>query len=293
MKCLAVTVWLPLSTWAFVPHVPPRHNAFPRQLPRVFSTIDVEAEPPQPIETPQTIEPPKPIESDDSVVESYDKSDLVATVGDGLSKEITSSQRIVVNELLLKLEASNPTESPATSPLLNGVWELVYSAGYSNGLLQSPTRQIALFLYAGGYAPSQLGLQLARLLPASVLEISDISLQFSRDQPRATASSTVKVGSTETKVKIQSTVETESDVRIKETYTSLTVADRDIEVPSSLAYSRLLFITYLDDDLLIVRDESGVPDILLRKSKEFVLDSTNTNTGEPSAADDDLAPGAG
>lgn len=279
MKKLLFACLLPLSAWAFFPHSSIRLGALPCRLPRIASTIDVEAEPPVQAEP---------------ALDSYDKSDLIATVTDGLSKEVTSSQRVVVNELLMKLEGSNPTESPATSALLNGMWELVYSAGYSNGLLQSPTRQIALFLYAGGYAPSQLGLQVARLLPASLLDISDVTLKFSRDQPRATASSMVRVGNTETEVKIQATIETESDVRIKETYTSVTVADRDIEVPSSLAYSRLLFITYLDDDLLVVRDESGIPDILLRKSKEFPTStSTNTFTGAPSAADDDLAPGAG
>ena len=55
-----------------------------------------------------------------------------------------------MNELLYKLERTNPTEEAAASPLLNGVWELVYNGGYSDGLLASPTRQLALFLYAGG-----------------------------------------------------------------------------------------------------------------------------------------------
>lgn len=68
------------------------------------------------------------------------------TSGDASSK----SQRIIVNELLYKLERTNPTDEAAASPLLNGVWELVYNGGYSDGLLASPTRQLALFLYAGG-----------------------------------------------------------------------------------------------------------------------------------------------
>jgi hypothetical protein len=76
----------------------------------------------------------------------------------------------MVNELLFKLEPTNPTASPATSPLLNGEWDLVYQGGYAEGLVQSPTRQIALFVYAGGYAPTLFGLTLARLLPDSLLE---------------------------------------------------------------------------------------------------------------------------
>jgi len=38
----------------------------------------------------------------------------------------------------------------------------------------------------------------------------------------------------------------------------------------------------------VVRDATGVPEILVRKSKKFREDE-----GTPSAADDDLAPGAG
>jgi len=38
----------------------------------------------------------------------------------------------------------------------------------------------------------------------------------------------------------------------------------------------------------VVRDATGVPEILLRKAKQFREDE-----GTPSAADDDLAPGAG
>ena len=97
------------------------------------------------------------------------------------------------------------------------------------------------------------------------------------------------MGNSEFDVNIATTLETESDVRLKETYVSVSAGGRDLAVPDALQYSRLLYITYLDDDLMVARDESGVPEILVRKEKEF-LDSF---TGEPSAADDDLAPGAG
>jgi len=218
-----------------------------------------------------------------------DKDDLLATVVDGPATSVSNSKRIVVNELLLKHEAANPTEAPAASDSLNGVWELVYSGGYSQGLLQSPTRQIALFLYAGGYAPGQFLLQAAGALPESILSVSDLSVSISRNQPRAESKSTVQVASTTFDLSVASTLETESDVRLKETYTAVNVNGNNMEVPSSLQYSRLLYVTYLDEDILVVRDESGVPEILVRKEKEFLMEST----GEPSSADDDLAPGAG
>lgn len=66
--------------------------------------------------------------------------------------EVSETDRAMINEVLLKLEALNPTIEPARSPLLNGEWELRYSGGYSSeGALRSPTRQVALFLYSGGY----------------------------------------------------------------------------------------------------------------------------------------------
>lgn len=218
------------------------------------------------------------------------KSDLMDAVKDISGSTVAASQRIVVNELLLKLESQNPTEAPATSPLLNGVWELVYSGGVADGILPSPTRQLALFLYAGGYGPGQFGLQVARMLPDTVVEVKDVVITITREQPRAMAATGVTVGGTSVDLQLTSTLETESDLRLRETYSKLTVSGREIVPPEQLLYSRLLFVTYLDDDLLVVRDETGAPEILFRKSKEFV---TGESTGEPSFADDDLAPGAG
>jgi len=233
-------------------------------------------------------EEPAPSESSTSVI-SPDKEDLLTTIGGGTLGAVSSTNRVIVNELLLKLEASNPTTSPATSTLLNGAWDVVYTGGYSDGLIQSPTRQLALFLYAGGYAPGQFGLQLARLLPESVVSVSNLAVTISRDQPRAESSSTVQVANSKFDVKIKSSLDTESDVRIREVYSGVTVGTTDLDIPDRFQYSRLLYVTYLDEDLLVVRDESGLPEILLRKPKEFLVEST----GEPSSADDDLAPGAG
>ena len=85
--------------------------------------------------------------------------------------------RAKINEALLKLERMNPTESPASSYLLNGVWKLKYAGGYdSEWALNSPTRQIALFLYSGGYSPGIFALSLASSLPTSLVEVGDLSI---------------------------------------------------------------------------------------------------------------------
>lgn len=71
----------------------------------------------------------------------------------------------------------NPTEDPTSSPLLNGVWALKYSGGYDNEwALNSPTRQIALFLYSGGYSPGLFALSLANSLPSGLVELGDLEI---------------------------------------------------------------------------------------------------------------------
>jgi hypothetical protein len=52
-----------------------------------------------------------------------------ALTGTGLKGAADASNRAEINELVLKLEPMNPTESAASSPLLNGVWELLYTGG--------------------------------------------------------------------------------------------------------------------------------------------------------------------
>ena len=66
------------------------------------------------------------------------KSDLLSqlSVGTGL-KVAADADRVMINELLIQLEPKNPTSMPAQSPLLNGVWELLYTGGYGAGAVDS------------------------------------------------------------------------------------------------------------------------------------------------------------
>lgn len=88
-----------------------------------------------------------------------------------------ATKRADINEALLKLERMNPTDDPAFSPLLNGVWTLRYAGGYSNDwALPSPTRQLALFLYSGGYSPGLFALSLAQKLPKALVELGELEI---------------------------------------------------------------------------------------------------------------------
>jgi hypothetical protein len=78
------------------------------------------------------------------------------------SDDTAEETRRTINEMIVRLEksidatttASSTTTNPTSSPLLNGVWELRYVGGYTpTPFAISPTRQLALFLYSGGYSP--------------------------------------------------------------------------------------------------------------------------------------------
>ena len=92
------------------------------------------------------------------------------------SGEISAEDRAAINEAILKLEALNPTKDPVYSPLLNGVWILRYAGGYSEPKIPSPTREIALFVYSGGYSPGLFALGLAQKLPAQLVELGDLEI---------------------------------------------------------------------------------------------------------------------
>jgi hypothetical protein len=228
-------------------------------------------------------------------------------------------ERAQINELLVQLEqAGRSHESRTASPLLNGVWELKYVGGYSmDGAIASPTRQIALFLYSGGYSPGVretkkksllvwyfdshstrhlshtqvLAYTLAQQLPSALVEPRTVEITISRTQPRILATAAVQLlGSTE-KVEVRARMEVQSDLRFRETYESVTIPGSSApwRIPKPLQYARDLYITYLDEDLLVVRDASGIPEVLVRPEKQF---SKNWGT-EPSAVDDLVPPGDG
>ncbi|KAL3776299.1 hypothetical protein ACHAW5_002608 [Stephanodiscus triporus] len=205
----------------------------------------------------------KPSTASESVVSSimdYLPSSLAS------SGEISSSDRASINEAVLKLEALNPTKDPVYSPLINGVWTLRYAGGYSEPKISSPTRDLALFLYSGGYSPGLFALGIAQKLPSQLVELGDLEISISRVQPRIEAKIEVKLfgGSTDT-IEVKARLEEDSGLRFTETYESATVLGQMVDLPEALQYSRDLYVSYVDEDILVVRDGSGIPEILVRK----------------------------
>ena len=97
------------------------------------------------------------------------KDELLSLLIDGLAS--VAEERPLVSELLLTLERLNPTPEPARSVLLNGVWELKFAGAPGPGLIDSPTREIALALYATGYSAGA-AVQLLSKLPGQPASVS-------------------------------------------------------------------------------------------------------------------------
>lgn len=205
----------------------------------------------------------KPSTASESVVTSimdYLPSSLAS------SGEMSAEDRASINEFILKLEALNPTEDPAYSPLINGVWTLRYAGGYSESKIPSPTRDLALFLYSGGYSPGLFALGLAQKLPAQLVELGELEISISRAQPRIEAKIDAKLfGGSEESIEVKARLEVDSELRFTEIYESASVLGQTLDLPDALQYSRDLYVSYVDDDILVVRDGAGVPEILVRK----------------------------
>jgi len=227
----------------------------------------------------------------ESIVENVDvKDELLSVVGAAVGDSVSSDLRDEVSELLVKMESKNPTAEPATSALLNGVWDVAYQ-GYAPGPLPSPTRPLALALYAGGFTPGVAGLTAARMLPDALADVGSLEIAISRDQPRVTASTSVSLaGLGAQDFEVQTSLEAETGIRLKETYASLKAFGREQDIPANLRYSRKLFVTYLDEDILVMRDESGVPDVLLRKGSPEGADLPDEGVPSDGSDEDSGAP---
>jgi hypothetical protein len=149
-------------------------------------------------------------------------------------------------------------------------------------------RQLALFLYSGGYSPGLFALSLAQQLPSNLVKVGDLEISISREQPRIEAKVDVQFfGLSAEDVVVKARLDVRSGVRFSEIYESATVLGNTVDLPAQVQYARDLYVTYVDEDLLVVRDASGVPEVLVRKQKTFV-DNWGT---EPSALDDMVPPG--
>merc|ERR1719359_2266279 len=206
------------------------------------------------------------------------KEALKAEIADGLGGP--RPDRAVVGEILLALEAQNPTRSPATSPLLNGKWKFLYASGASPGL-----KALQLLLRGAKSAPKSPS-------GADLVDVQDRYLTIGTEQPRATAEVKVRLLSFENTIKLASRLEAESAVRLVETYDAAESEYMSLRLPfqSPVQYKRSVLISYLDEEMLVVRDALGRPDVLVRVEESSSWAPSSLGGEDTNESDD--APGA-
>lgn len=195
-----------------------------------------------------------------------------------VSGKTTGMQKIDVNERIVGLERLNPTPRPTTSPFLEGRWN---------------------FEWFGDSSPGALA---ARLLfersPTTVAHFTGLDVLI-KDGYSKISSNVKFLNTVQSKFLLTTQLSVEGPIRMKEEYVEglieiprireetlpdqlkgffgqtagalqqLPAPIRDavsegIKLPLNGMFQRLFMISYLDEEILIIRDASGAPDVLTR-----------------------------
>ncbi|KAM1079381.1 hypothetical protein FF1_014217 [Malus domestica] len=190
----------------------------------------------------------------------------------------TDMERIDVNERITALERVNPTPRPTTSPFLEGRWNFEWFGSGSPGLFA------ARFLF--------------ERFPSTLASLRKMQVVIKDGNAMITAKLKV-LNSIESKFTLSTKLTVEGPVRMKEQYVEgvlemptvieetipdqlkgalgqavntvqqLPLPIRDafssgLKVPLPGSFERLFMISYLDTEILIIRDAAGVPEVLTR-----------------------------
>lgn len=189
--------------------------------------------------------------------------------------KIREMQRIDVNERIIGLERLNPTPRPTTSPFLEGRWNIEW--------------------FGSGSPPAKFVLE---RFPPSLASLSNLELMINDSCANITANMKL-FNSIESSFVLSTKLTVEGPLRMKEEYVEgifespkvneeslpqllrgalgqamssvqqLPVPIRDVvssgfKVPLGGRIQRFFIISYLDEEILIIRDSSGAPEVLTR-----------------------------
>ncbi|ESQ44269.1 hypothetical protein EUTSA_v10006122mg [Eutrema salsugineum] len=209
--------------------------------------------------------------------------------------KITDLQKIDVNERITTLERLNPTPRPTTSPYLEGRWS---------------------FEWFGSNTPGSLAARVIfERFPSTLASLSNMDIVIKDANTKATANIKL-LNMIENKVILSSKLTVEGPLRMREEYLegmleSPTVIEEalpeqlrglfgqatttlqqlpepikgtltnGLRIPLGGSYQRFFMISYLDDEILIVRDTAGVPEVLTRvetSSSSSIVDNLEYNS---------------
>ncbi|XAR70034.1 hypothetical protein NMG60_11001849 [Bertholletia excelsa] len=190
----------------------------------------------------------------------------------------TDMQRIDVNERIIGLERLNPTPRPTTSPYLEGQWNFEWFGSGSPGLFAArlvfqrfPTTLANLskmdVVIKDGYAKITAVMRLLNSIESKFI----LSTQLSVEGPLRMKEEYVEGVLESPKVDEETIPEQLKGAfgQAVSTVQQLPVPIRDaltsgLKVPLSGTFQRLFMISYLDEEILIIRDSAGVPEVLTR-----------------------------
>ncbi|KAJ4980211.1 hypothetical protein NE237_010991 [Protea cynaroides] len=190
----------------------------------------------------------------------------------------TDMQRIDVNERITSLERLNPTSRPTTSPFLEGRWNVEWLGTASPGLLAARS--------------------ILEIFPSALANLLGLDVVIKEGVAKTTANIKL-LNSVESKFILTTKLSVEGPLRMKNEYVEgvfetptvreeavpdqlqgvfgqavstlqqLPVPVRDVmsngfRLPLSGTFERLFMISYLDEEILIIRDTTGVPDVFTR-----------------------------
>ncbi|RVW30728.1 putative plastid-lipid-associated protein 13, chloroplastic [Vitis vinifera] len=154
----------------------------------------------------------------------------------------TEMQSIDVNERITGLERLNPTPRPTTSPYLEGQWNLEW------------------------FGTGKPGSLAARIFPSALAHLSKVDVVIKDSYGKTTVN--LKL--------LNSVVEESVPEQLKgafgqavSTAQQLPVPVKDaissgLKIPLNGRFQRMLMISYLDEEILILRDTTGIPEVLSR-----------------------------
>lgn len=209
-----------------------------------------------------------------------------------ISGKTTEVQRIDVNERVVGLERLNPTPRPTTSPFLEGRWNFEWFGAGSPGLLAArflferfPAALATLvgldMLIKDGYSNVTANLKFLNSIEGKFLLTSKLAVE---------GPTRMKEEYVEGFLETPSVSELAIPQQVKGVFGQATSTLRQLptpikdafagglKLPLNGAFQRLIMISYLDEEILIVRDSSGVPEVLRRL--EGVNNSTAAVVGE-------------
>jgi len=163
-----------------------------------------------------------------------------------------------INECILKLEKTNPTQNITTNDSLAGTWELAYTTQTQGGML---------------------GIQVLAWISSQsrgIFNLKGVQIAFQKNEARGKwvegqwfleATVGISLLSGEQDVTVKTFLIPENKNTFVETYLGVEAGPLQLPLPRLFPYRRRINLTYLDADILVGRDDTGAVDVLVKKEK--------------------------